>query len=201
MAPDRGKPIKANSARGIEKTLICHPRNRLTCRHANIDGASTTSRGMKLAMSLRAKLRRRPPSFTPRNFAAASASRARSRVMRNSSSAIMAMMLTVRRFASGMLTTTKSTPAFWRPSKECGSRDRRSSRAMISVALWTRQARRASSSYSRSRSCASGRRRYRLDGGRRLRRGGDGAEARTGDQGRRESVASKSHPLPGRLLG
>ena len=53
-----------------------------------------------------------PPSATPRLLAAARAALVRPDIARRSSSATIAMMPTVNRFACGMSAATKSTPAF-----------------------------------------------------------------------------------------
>ena len=61
---------------------------------------------------------RSPPSLTPRRFAAANAALVRSEMRSASSSATMAMMPTVSRFAFGMSAATKSTPDSFRPSRK-----------------------------------------------------------------------------------
>ena len=83
------------------------------------------------------------PSLVPRAFAAARACLVRVEMASRSCSAMIAMMPTVMRLASGMLAATKSTPASRRLSKNAASRDSRSILAISRVARCKRHAARA----------------------------------------------------------
>jgi hypothetical protein len=113
-----------------DRNKVCRaaPGLGLACRQADDPALVANNR----------QVARLPPSFCPRGLAAARASLVRREIMRRSSSATMAMIPTVRRLALGMSAATNSTPAFSSPSRKCASRLRRSSLAMMRVALCSR---------------------------------------------------------------